>query len=218
VPDFFDHRIAQISQLPHDTILAKEALNKFIDSNRRDAVRKAIKSEITIKPFEQKIDIDHLYKIHLQNITALKGIVKPLTFFQKVIERLKNGKDYKLYNAEKEGEIIAGLLLFYYKDMVEYFTPAVKVMYRNLQPISLLIYEAMLDAIQGGFKYFNFGGTWESQKSLYKFKQRWGAKDYPYNYYIKAYSDIGHLKKLDRKTLEHQYPFFYVMPFEKLED
>jgi hypothetical protein len=217
-PDYIDERIAQITTLPQNTTSLENALKKLIDRNRRDAVRKALKSGISLKSSSEPPDIAPLYQIHKENLTALKGIVKPRVFFQRVIDIMDAGKDYQIYYAEREGEIIAGLLVFYYKNMVEYAVPVVRLKYRNLQPLSLIIYEEMLEAMKCNYRYFNFGGTWKSTKTLYQFKKRWGARDYPYFYYIKAYADISHLKKLSQETILREYPWFYVIPFSELED
>jgi hypothetical protein len=221
-PEYTDERIAQITELPHCSSFPKNELenelDKLIDSVRKRNVRKALKSGISLKSSSEPPDIAPLYQIHKENLIALKGIVKPRVFFQRVIDIMDAGRDYQIYYAEREGEIIAGLLVFYYKNIVEYYTPAIKLQYRNLQPLSFLIYRAMLDAIKKGYRYFNFGGTWKSQESLYQFKKRWGTKDYPYFYYIKAYGDISHLKKLSRETILQEYPWFYVLPFSELED
>ena len=221
-PDYTDERIAQITELPLCSSFPNNELNneldKLIDSVRKRNVRKALKSGISLKSSSEPPDIAPLYQIHKENLAALKGIVKPRVFFQRVIDIMDAEKDYQIYYAEREGEIIAGLLVFYYKNIVEYATPVTKLKYRNLQPLSFLIYEAMLEAIKQGCRYFNFGGTWKNQESLYQFKKRWGAKDYPYFYYIKAYGDISHLKKLSKETILREYPWFYVLPFSELED
>ena len=65
-------------------------------------------------------------------------------------------------------------------------------MYRSEQPLSVLIFRAMQDAIkEKGSKHWNWGGTWKSQHGVYRFKSRWGAHDNKYRYHIKTYQDIG---------------------------
>ena len=124
------------------------------------------------------------------------------------------GSDYNLYLAYYDGKPVAGLLLFYFNKTVEYFTPVIKAEYRNIQPLSLLIYEAMEDSLMQGYRYWNWGGTWVTQDGVYRFKKRWGTQDHPYYYYTRVYNDS--MFRLSKEELLKEYPDFYVVPFDKL--
>ena len=49
--------------------------------------------------------------------------------------------------------------------------PVVNSEARSLQPTSAIIYFAMNDTRERGFKLWNWGGTWASQDGVYKFKK-----------------------------------------------
>ena len=52
------------------------------------------------------------------------------------------------------------MLLFYFKDTVEYFVPAIDIEWRKEQPLSALIHIAMYDAIkEKKIVKWNWGGT-----------------------------------------------------------
>jgi lipid II:glycine glycyltransferase (peptidoglycan interpeptide bridge formation enzyme) len=110
---------------------------------------------------------------------------------------------------------VAALLLFYFNKTVEYFTPVVREEFRSLQPTSLIIYEAMKDAIRDSYDKWNWGGTWLSQGSVYDFKKRWGAAEKRYYYYTRVYNKeiIG----TDKETLIKSYPNFFLLPFNQLQ-
>ena len=91
----------------------------------------------------------------------------------------------KIFIAEKEGIKIAGLLLFYFNKSIEYFTPVIVNEFRSLQPLSLLIFEAMKDGISRNYEFWNWGGTWLTQDGVYRFKKMWGSEDLKYFYYVK---------------------------------
>ena len=131
------------------------------------------------------------------------------TFFEE-------GKDYKIYIAKKEGKKIAALLLFYYNKTVEYFTPVIESEYRSLQPMSVLIYQAMIDASIKGFKYWNWGGTWKSQEGVFRFKNRWNTKNIEYKYYIRI--NNKKIYQSSKSELLSEYPDFFVLPFDKLNN
>ena len=61
--------------------------------------------------------------------------------------------------------------------------------------MSLIIFEAMKDAIKRGQRNWNWGGTWLSQKASMTLK-KWGI-DYPYHYFIKVYdNDLKNFQKI----------------------
>jgi lipid II:glycine glycyltransferase (peptidoglycan interpeptide bridge formation enzyme) len=103
--------------------------------------------------------------------------------------------------------------VFYFKDTVEYFTPVITHDYRHQQPLSLIIFEAMKDSINRGIKKWNWGGTWGTQEGVYRFKSRWGAKDFPYQYHIHYRPEA---KLLTRNEVMDHYAFFYYLPYDLL--
>jgi hypothetical protein len=177
-------------------------------------VRKAQKSGLNVRISNDAKSIDFLYHVHVDNIQSIGGIAKPYEFFSSIPSFYKPGIDYDLYLAESEGQTIAGLLLFYCGNVVEYYTPVIVKEFRHLQPLSLLIYEAMSAAKNNNYKFWNWGGTWKSQDGVYQFKSRWGTEDHPYYYYTKILNkDVVNCNK---QELLSEYPFFYVYPFDKL--
>ena len=99
--------------------------------------------------------------------------------------------------------------------MVEYYTPVIINEYRSLQPLSLLITQAMFDASNLGFNWWNWGGTWQTQQGVYKFKSRWNTLDFEYNYYVKV--NNKDLYFISKESLLKEYEGFYVFPFSKLK-
>jgi hypothetical protein len=212
---YTDERIGQVTLLP-ESPEPEDLLGQF-ESVRRRNIRKAMKSGVTCHDDNTAEAMEFLYELHVENMSELGGLTKPREFFQVVRKVLKYGTDYRLYIAEKDDVPIAGLLLFYHNRTVEYYVPAVLRAYRTIQPLSLLVFASMLDAIREGYNCWNWGGTWHSQTGVYDFKKRWGAKDIPYGYYTTAYRDVSHIKSLSKPEILREYPYFYVMPFSKLE-
>ena len=110
---------------------------------------------------------------------------------------------------------MAGLLLLYFNKTVEYITPAIDADYRSLQPLSLILVEAMTDASRRGFIWWNWGGTWNTQMGLYRFKKKWGALERGYDYYTQL-NDLSILEWSREKILE-AFPNFYIIPFSALK-
>ena len=153
----------------------------------------------------------------MENMLKIGGKPKPLKFYKEIKKIFHYDQEYRIYLAKKKGQVVSALLVFYYKNTVEYFTPTVMQEYRSEQPLSLLIFEAMLDAVkERGAIYWNWGGTWLTQKGVYHFKSRWGAKDHIYNYHIKTFKDFN-FNGIGQKDLEDAYPYFFTLPFTVLK-
>jgi len=164
-----------------------------------------IESESLFEPF---------YALHVQNMEAIGGTIKPLAFYNLIRENYKFGRDYTLIGAEYNGELAGALLLFYHNGIVDYHTPTIDVKYRDLQPNSFLIFQSMMSAIRSGYKSWNWGGTWKTQESLYRFKTRWGSIDIGYRYIL----DVRRKEIFESNptTLLKDYSSFYTVPFNML--
>jgi len=212
--DFVDERIGQVTFFPElKENLEVDLLNSFENPRPRN-IRKALKEGVRIHSSNSNESMDFLYKVHYDNIMAIGGIPKEKRFFD-LIPSFFSDNEYKIYISEYNGERIGALLLFYYNRTVEYFTPAVVEKYRNLQPTALIIYEAMIEAIKGGYRNWNWGGTWLTQGGVYDFKKKWGTTDNRYFYYTKIYKP--EVLNATQDFLLKEYPYFFVVPFSALK-
>lgn len=207
--DYKDFRHGQLTPLPVD----KEALMDVFQNPRPRNIRKAIKSGVKVRRATGKNDFDFMAQTHQQNMQKIGGKFKDNRFFD-LVHNGDAGKTFKLFVAELDGKPVSALLLFYFNYTVEYFTPCTLDDYRNLQPSSLLIYEAMKDAIEGGFRYWNWGGTWASQTGVYDFKKKWGAINKEYHYHTRLLNK--ELLSLTSYEINQAYPNFYTLPYDKL--
>lgn len=208
-----EDRIIQVTPLD---ILSNEPnqedLMSLFHYKTRNMVRKSLK--VDFKLIESEDLFEPMYKLHVQNMKAIGGTVKPLSFYNSIRENYEFGFEYKLIGAEYNGELAGVLLLFYHNGVVDYHTPTINVEYRNLQPNSFLIFQSMLDAVRNGHKSWNWGGTWKTQESLYRFKNRWGANDLNYRYLVQVVNE--EILKSSPSTLLKEYPFFFTVPFYML--
>jgi hypothetical protein len=208
-----DERIGQFTKLPVSSNNIAETLMESFHYKVRNMIRKAEKNQVEIKIDNSNSAFKFLIHTHIENINSIGGIPKPPVFFELVQSTFESGKDYNIYLAEIDGKRIGALLLFYFSANVEYFTPVILKDFRKFQPNSLIIYQAMIEAAKSGFKWWNWGGTWLSQEGVYRFKKRWGTKDFNYFYYTSVNEK---LLMNDKKTLSEQFPYFYICPFKML--
>lgn len=216
-PDFIDPRITQMTVFPKEVAdIENEILYNTIKKRCRTAIRKAQKSKTEVEIAQDLRHVNALFKMHKSGMMRKHGIYKPREFFEILFDEFSGSqnKDFKLFFAWKDNKIIAGLLLLYYKNIVGYFTPCFNLEYSGLQPNTLLIYEAMKDALRNGYNIWNFGGG--RLTGVYMFKRSWGAKDYPYHYFINAYGDTSEIRCLQEEEILSEYRWFYVIPFTEL--
>lgn len=213
--DMTDTRTGQVSTLPAIGDTFEAQLTAQFHRKTRAVVHKAVNSPITVASEPGDDALAFIVREHHAAIAAKQGLAKPDRFFAQVAQTFEYGRDYETFIARLDGTPIAGLLLFYFNRTVEYFTPVVTPEYRPMQPLSRIIWEAMRAAAGRGLTYWNWGGTWASQTTLYSFKQRFGAIDRPYTYYTRIF-DPRILSATPAQLLE-QYPYFFVAPYSRLQ-
>jgi hypothetical protein len=198
-----DERINQATALP-----AQE-----IDSSARRNLRKAqrLGTEVAVEPDA----LDALYRIHRANMADIGGRAKREDFFTAVPRHFTPHEGFDVYTARFEGEIVAALLVFWFGETAEYFTPAVEHDHRSDQPLAAILDRALADAAARGMRWFNWGGTWQSQDGVYRFKRKWGARDVRYRYFVK----VNDRSLLDSSPdeLRDRFGDFYVVPFSALQ-
>lgn len=216
-PDFIDTRIGQFvsfMDLPQQDNVPDKLMEKF-HSKTRGHVRKGIKSGLTYKTDAGKEAFDFLRETHVTNCRAIGIVSKSDVFFRSIPELFAEGKDFKLYTAWHEGRPVAAMLCLYYNKTMEYYCPVIVEESRPLQPLSFLVYNAMIEGVENGYQFWNWGGTAPSAQGVYDFKSRWGTTDKNYNYYTRVFDQ--ELFNLSRAELLEHYPYFFVVPFSKLQ-
>jgi hypothetical protein len=209
--DLTDKRIGQITalDLPGDS---ETALLAMVEGSTRRNIRKAESSGVEVHVRNDCLDF--LESVHRENMAQIGGKAKPAAFFRKIPAHLRPGRDYKLYVAERGGNPVAALLLLYFHRTVEYYVPVTREPERPYQPMALILWRAMLEAARAGYRQWNWGGTWLSQTGVWRFKRKWGAKDHPYNYFVKV--NACTIMTSTRAQLLDGYPDFFVVPFDRL--
>ncbi len=220
-PAYLDERIGQITSLPEPLSSDEDIEGELLElyhQKTRNMVRKGMKSGFSISHSGTNEVMQALYRIHQENILAVGGMPKPWCIFEAIGKLFVYDEHYRIYFAECADGIVSLLLVFYFNQTVEYFTPATLESYRSRQPLSLLIFTAMRDAIlERGARYWNWGGTWLDQDGVYLFKSRWGTRDHRYRYY--TYVDQKKrelLKAYTQADLLDNYSYFYTLPFKEL--
>jgi GNAT acetyltransferase-like protein len=219
-PWFVDERIGQICHLPSasDSRGIEEALADAFDPKRWWDVRKSRRLGVRCERSDDVEDMRFLADVHRRNMNRLGVPPKDWRVFEAIMRHLPHDLGWRLFVSRLDGRRIGALLVLYHNQVAEYFVPAVLEEHRSTQAGSLLVFEAMKQAVADGYGLWNLGGTAPTgQEGVYRFKQRWGAEDKPYRYFGFAFGSTGGLRRLRPQQLLAAYPNFFVLPFRLLD-
>jgi GNAT acetyltransferase-like protein len=201
-----DERVGQIVE--RITSDPDEMLSSY-HHKTRNMLRKAERLGVRVR--DEQTALDFLHEVHVENLAVLGGRAKASTFFEAIPDHL--GDAWSLHTAHLDGERIAALLVLYFADCAEYYTPVTRADFRTVQPMTLLVHHAITSAAARGCRRFNFGGTWHTQAGVHRFKSRFGATDRPYRYYIRRFRADAPLIR-DASAVE-AFDGYYLYPFDR---
>lgn len=212
-PTTTDYRIGQITRLPEAGDDLETRLEHACRQKTRNLIRKALKQGFTMAVRDDEAAWRFLYDTHCENMAAIGGKAKPWAHFAALREAIPAA--WRQLIVTSAGAVpAAAMLLLRFNRTVEYLTPVVKHEFRSLQALSFTIWHGMLDAARSGYRWWNWGGTWASQRSLHHFKAGWGAVDRPYTYLVRgserALRELAH----DRDALTAAFPYYFLYPFQ----
>lgn len=166
------------------------------------SVRKAVKCKITVRQSCSEQDLKEFFQIHAITRKRQGLPIQPYEFFKKMWEIMYPKGYFTLLLAELNRRIIAGIVIFKFKDTVSFEHGASNPKYLAVRPNHLILWKAIEMACSEGYRYFDFGKTPPENKGLLNFKRRWGAKmyDLPYLYY----PEVKGIMSLEQSDIKHK--------------
>jgi len=147
----------------------------------RWAIGKARKNGVTVRvdnALNAMKNFDHLNKQTKRNL----GVpAHPSRFLRNINHKL--ARFTKLYLAEFEDKTVAGIVTLSFKDTVYYAYGASHNDYLKYYPNDLLVWQAIEESCNQGYRYFDFGKTAPDNEGLVRFKKHWGTKQRALYYY-----------------------------------
>ncbi|WP_144903900.1 peptidoglycan bridge formation glycyltransferase FemA/FemB family protein [Halobellus captivus] len=226
---YLDERAGQIIDIPSPT--ADENVKKRLFSDRfskscRRSVRDAKESDVTVGLTREAGErLDQFYEIYKGEmlgkgyddaVVRSGGGLKDKEYFERLFDIF--GDDAQLRYVTLNDDVIMGIVELCHGEKLQYYQPAIEMKHRNTGATNLGVYESLQWAVENGYSKYNFGGTWFSQTGLYNFKRRFGADDYIYRYYVTEHRNATHILELTPEELSEEYPGFYVVPYDELEN
>ncbi|MCG2736006.1 MAG: FemAB family PEP-CTERM system-associated protein [Candidatus Methanoperedenaceae archaeon] len=177
VPNFSanDNYITFILELDKDPQVVWRGFNNKV----RNAIRKSINSKLEIKSG----NLECFYRLYSKNMRDLGTPTHSKEFFKAVLSEFQEKSE--IITVWYRHRPISTAILLYFKDTVISGWAALDRDYRHLNPNDLLYWNAIRNACEKNYKFFDFGRSIESS-GTYRFKKPWGAKEIKlqYIYYL----------------------------------
>jgi len=168
---------------------------KKIPRKQRAMVRKGIKAGLKS---EDDTGWKRLYRIYSESLRNLGTPVFPAKYFR--ILREVFGSDCRVLMITHEGQDIAGVMSFYFRDEVLPYYGGSISMARSLKGNDFMYWELMRQSGEQGIHIFDYGRSKEGTGS-YSFKKNWGFVPEPlcYEYYPVKSDSIPEVNPMNPK-------------------
>lgn len=169
-----------------DLSIGPEHLKKTFDrSCVRQKIERAHRRQLKLKLAETENDLRIFYRLYFGTRKRLALPAQPYRFFKNLWTLFAPRDQIQVLLAVKSGQVIAGLLLFKFKNRVSAEFAATSAEFKDDCPNHFLFWEAIQLAYQSGYDIFDFGRTSPKNTGLMNFKKRWGTQviDLPQYFY-----------------------------------
>jgi hypothetical protein len=152
-------------------------------------VNKARKLGLSIRSAESASDLRAWYDLYLATMRRNLVPPRPFRLFVSLWQELKQAGSMRLLLAEEAGDtgstLIAGSVFLMAGKHVFYAFTGCTTRELTTHANDLILWEAIHQACQDGYRYFDFGEVAEEHPELARFKTKWGAVPKPqYRYYF----------------------------------
>jgi FemAB-related protein (PEP-CTERM system-associated) len=168
---------------------------KAIPRKQRAMVRKGIQAGLL---GEEDPGWERLYRVYSESVRNLGTPVFPEKYFR--ILREVFGGDCRVLMITHEGQDIAGVMSFYFRDEVLPYYGGSIAMARSLKGNDFMYWELMRRSAEEGIRIFDYGRSKEGTGS-YSFKKNWGFTPEPlhYEYYLVKSDAIPEVNPMNPK-------------------
>jgi CelD/BcsL family acetyltransferase involved in cellulose biosynthesis len=147
------------------------------------SVKKAEQAGVTVRVGSSKADLDAFYGLYARTMRRRRVLPRPYRQLSAARDLLPEGV-FRLYLAEHDGEVVAGLVGHSFGEMHELLYLGSDERQFDLRPNHALYWHALKWAAETGHTQLDFGHA-NPKSALADFKLQWGAEpvqEYRYDY------------------------------------
>ena len=172
-----------------------DQLLKNLPRDTRYAVRKSLKAALS---WTEDLTDEEFYEIYARSVHRLGTPVFSRELFKGL--RREFGAKCRLFGVRKGGAAIAGVLCFYFRNMVmPYYGGSLPEYYKD-SPNNFMYWNLMVQSCNEGIQEFDFGRSKRGTGS-YDFKSAWSMQvhELPYRYRLVGAKQVPQMSPLDKK-------------------
>jgi hypothetical protein len=167
----------QILELEKDFAVVRARFSR----GHRSAIGKAQRAGITVSAAESRSEFEDYYGMYRASLArwgAMASSDYPWAVFAAASQLAQEVPEHvRLWLAKRDGELLAGALVFYWNRHAVYWHGAAYEQHFRLRPTNLLFATVIANACERGFAYFDFNPS-GGHDGPAEFKRRFGAKPY----------------------------------------
>ncbi|MGA2462944.1 MAG: GNAT family N-acetyltransferase [Thermodesulfobacteriota bacterium] len=163
----------------------KEKLWMNMETRARNAIRKAEKEGLRVRPANGSDDLDIYYHLHCETYRRTGVPPHPKSYFEAIWRNFLSKDLSLIFFAEWKENVVAAENFGAYKKAAVYWTGAANSQGLTLQANSLLQWAAMQSMVENGIEWYETGEAFPhlregKLKGLNNFKRSFGGELFPY--------------------------------------
>ena len=197
---FYEHRIKLSKDIDNQ-------LRQFRSSTIRN-IKKAQNNNIQVKISSSVTSLEAYYSMHCLTRKRQGVPPQPPSFFKNISKYILSKNFGNIFLASINGEVIAGMVFFYFGKKAVYKFGASKIQFQSLRANNLLMWEAIKYFAGKGYHEINLGRTELQNQGLRRYKNGWNVEEtirkyYKYNLKSRQYeSENVEINKVIQKTFK----------------
>jgi hypothetical protein len=158
-----------------------EDFRKQLKGHSKNAFRSLKKADaagVSVREVTSEADLKRFYRLYLKTMRRHRSIPRAYKQFVLAWRLLEPAGVMKLLVAEQDGRMLAGGVFNFFGDTVDLMYNASDPRRLDRRPNHAIYADAMRRAIEGDYRYVDFGGSRDGT-SLASFKQQWCTEAVP---------------------------------------
>jgi hypothetical protein len=160
----------------------EEKVWKKIHEMHRRNIKIAQENDVKIVLGETQENLADFYQLHLLTRRRQGVPIQPWKFFETMQRLLFDQEHGFLLLAYRNGQCLAGAIFLNWKETLTYKYGASRDDSLKYRPNNLIMWTAIQQGCEQGYRCFDMGRTDLDNNGLRKFKSRWGAAEAPLYY------------------------------------
>lgn len=139
-------------------------------------INKAKRNDVTVRIADTASEWEEMYALYLETFKRWgdSATSKYRPSFFEIIRDLRSPY-VRLWVAEHQGRMVAGVIMFYSKELVMYGYPASRTDAQDLRASDLMVSEIIRHACEQGFRAFDFNPS-SGHQGVIEYKKRFGSE------------------------------------------